>query len=126
MATLEDALAATSPLAEEQLTADILSSSTSELTNRTKLLENEIKIMRSDMLRLNHEHAAQHARIAENTEKVKLSKQLPYLVANVVEILDGVVGDEGDDEEDGGAVDADIARKGQCAVIKTSTRQVIP
>ena len=42
---------------------------------------------------------------------------LPYLVGNVVELLD--VEPEDGQEEDGGNTDLDSERKGKCAVIKT-------
>merc|ERR1712142_1006111 len=45
----------------------------------------------------------------------------PYLVSNVIEILDVDPNEYG--EEDGANVDLDSQRKGKCAVIKTSTRQ---
>lgn len=40
--------------------------------------------------------------IKENKDKIKLNNQLPYLVGNVVEVLD--VQPEDDEEEDGAAV----------------------
>ena len=43
-------------------------------------------------------------KIKENKDKVKVNKTLPYLVANVIELLD-VDGD--DQEEDGANVDLD-------------------
>jgi 26S proteasome regulatory subunit T5 len=46
-----------------------------------------------------------------------MNKQLPYLVSNVVELLDL----EEQQEEEGANVDLD-AHKTKCAVIKTSTR----
>lgn len=49
-----------------------------------------------------------------------MNRQLPYLVSNVIELLDSVE----DEEEDGANVDLDAQRKGKSAVIKTSTRQV--
>jgi 26S proteasome regulatory subunit T5 len=49
---------------------------------------------------------------------------LPYLVANVVELLD-IDPDVDETEEEGGATDLDAQRKGKCAVIKTTTRQTI-
>eukprot|EP00963_Diacronema_lutheri_P001659 scaffold109_cov368-Pavlova_lutheri.AAC.18 len=55
-------------------------------------------------------------------EKIKLNKQLPYLVGNVVEVLNINPDDE---EEDGANVDLDSQRKGKCVVLKTSTRQTI-
>lgn len=62
--------------------------STSELRQRIHLLDNDIRIMRSDVQRIAHESRGQNERIRENMEKVKLNKQLPYLVGNVVEVLE--------------------------------------
>ena len=58
-----------------------------ELRQRIHLLNNDIRIMKSDVQRITHESRAQRDRIRDNQEKVKLNKQLPYLVANVVEVL---------------------------------------
>lgn len=60
----------------------------SELRQRIHLLNNDIRVMNSDVQRITHESRGQRERISENQEKVKLNKQLPYLVANVVEILE--------------------------------------
>jgi ATP-dependent 26S proteasome regulatory subunit len=62
--------------------------SVGELRQRIHLLNNDIRIMKSDVQRITHESRAQRDRIRENQEKVKLNKQLPYLVANVVEVLE--------------------------------------
>jgi len=59
-----------------------------EIRQRIHLLNNDIRIMKSDVQRIQHESRAQRDRIRENQEKVKLNKQLPYLVANVVEVLE--------------------------------------
>ena len=96
--------------------------STEEIVSRTRLLDNEVKIMKSEVLRISHELQAQKEKIKENTEKIKVNKTLPYLVSNVIELLDVDPQDLG--EEDGANVDLDSQRKGKCAVIKTSTRQV--
>jgi 26S proteasome regulatory subunit T5 len=64
----------------------------------------------------------EEGRIKENNEKIKLNKQLPYLVGHVVEILDPL---EAEEEEEGASKDLDVGRKNKCAVIKTSTRQTI-
>lgn len=95
--------------------------STDEIVSRTRLLDNEIKIMKSEVMRISHELQAQNDKIKENTEKIKVNKTLPYLVSNVIELLDVDPQDMG--EEDGAVVDLDAQRKGKCAVIKTSTRQ---
>lgn len=50
-------------------------------------------------------------------------RQLPYLVGNVVEILDLDV--EAEAKEEGANIDLDATRVGKSAVIKTSTRQTI-
>lgn len=51
---------------------------------------------------------------------------LPYLVANVVEILDiDPDRDESEEQPEGGQLDLDSQRKGKCAVVKTSNRQTI-
>ena len=62
--------------------------SIAEIRQRIHLLNNEVRIMKSDVQRITHESRAQRDRIRENQEKVKLNKQLPYLVANVVEVLE--------------------------------------
>jgi hypothetical protein len=61
--------------------------------------------------------------VKENKDKIKLNNQLPYLVGNVVEVLE--MQPEEDEEEDGANVDLDSQRRGKCVVLKTSTRQTI-
>merc|ERR1712224_124667 len=51
-----------------------------------------------------------------------MGKQLPYLVGNIVEILDANAEDE---EDDGASADLDAKRTGKSVVLKTSTRQTI-
>lgn len=104
----------------DSLAEEALQMSTDELVSRARLLDNEIKIMKSELMRINHELQAQNEKIRENTEKIKVNKTLPYLVSNIIELLDI---DPQDTEEDGAVVDLDSQRKGKCAVIKTSTRQ---
>ncbi|XP_060833312.1 26S proteasome regulatory subunit 6A-B [Rhopalosiphum padi] len=99
---------------------EILLMSNEEITSRTRLLDNDIKVMKSDVMRISHELQSQADKIKENTEKIKVNKTLPYLVSNVIELLDV---DPQDTEEDGAVVDLDSQRTGKCAVIKTSTRQ---
>lgn len=101
--------------------------STSELRQRIHLIDNDIRIMRSDIQRIAHESRGQRESIKENLEKVKVNKQLPYLVGNVVEILDPEAEDglEAEAEDDGAAQDENSGRKIKSAVIRTSTRQTI-
>lgn len=51
-----------------------------------RMLDNEIKAMKGEANRLTFEHNNVKDRIKENNEKIKLNKQLPYLVGNVVEV----------------------------------------
>merc|ERR1712047_89931 len=105
---------------EDSLGEEVLRMGTDEVVSRTRLIDNEIKIMKSEIMRISHELQAQKEKIKENAEKIKVNKTLPYLVSNVIELLDV---DPEDHEEDGANVDLDSQRKGKCAVIKTSTRQ---
>lgn len=99
---------------------EVLRMPTDEIQSRTRLMDNEIKIMKSEVMRMTHELQAQNEKIKDNTEKIKVNKTLPYLVSNVIELLDI----DPQEEEDDGAVNLlDSQRKGKCAVIKTSTRQ---
>merc|ERR1711953_247280 len=106
--------------AETALSEEVMQMSTEDLVARTRLIDNECKMMRSEHVRITHEITTMKEKIKENKDKVKVNKTLPYLVANVIELLD-VEGD--DQEEDGANVDLDAQRKGKCAVVKTSTRQ---
>ena len=79
--------------------------------------------MKSEGTRIGHDQTAAKEKIKDNMEKIKMNKQLPYLVANVVEILD--LKEEEGEEEEGGNMDLDSMRKEKCVVIKTSTRQTV-
>ena len=98
-----------------------------KLCQRTQIIDNEIRIFRSDIQQINHESRGQRERIRENIEKVKMNKQPPYLVGNVVEVLEPNAEDglDNDDEEDGGATDFNAEQKNRSAVIRTLTRQTI-
>ncbi len=65
---------------------DIMRSSAEDIVRRARLIENETKILKNEALRITHEQAAFKERIKENNDKIKLNRQLPYLVGNVVEV----------------------------------------
>lgn len=71
--------------ADVELPDDILRSGAEDITRRARLIENEMKMLKNEAVRLTHEQAAFKERIKENNDKIKLNKQLPYLVGNVVE-----------------------------------------
>ncbi|KAJ2515224.1 26S proteasome regulatory subunit 6A, partial [Coemansia sp. RSA 2049] len=123
MTSLEQAAAAAAADDFNDVDAEIKRLGTEEINSRARLIENETRVLKSDYHRLSHEQNMMMAKIKDNTDKININKQLPYLVSNVVEILD--IDPEGEEEEDGSNVDLDSQRKGKCAVIRTSMRQTI-
>jgi 26S proteasome regulatory subunit T5 len=97
--------------------------STEDIIRASRLLDNEIRVHKDELQRTNLELESVKEKIKENQEKIKLNKQLPYLVGNIVEILE--MNPEDEAEEDGANIDLDSQRKGKCVVLKTSTRQTI-
>ncbi|KAJ0965885.1 hypothetical protein J5N97_027023 [Dioscorea zingiberensis] len=101
----------------------IASMSTEDIVRASRLLDTEIRILKEELQRANLDLDSYKEKIKENQEKIKLNKQLPYLVGNIVEILE--MNPEEEAEEDGANIDLDSQRKGKCVVLKTSTRQTI-
>ncbi|MCJ1486561.1 26S proteasome regulatory subunit 6A [Schaereria dolodes] len=108
---------------EDLIDTEILHSSTRDINMRRRLLDNDMRIMKSEHQRLTHEQAAMKEKIKDNLDKIENNRQLPYLVGNVVELLDLDV--EKEAAEEGANIDLDATRVGKSAVIKTSTRQTI-
>ncbi|KAL8934557.1 MAG: hypothetical protein Q9216_005849 [Gyalolechia sp. 2 TL-2023] len=108
---------------EDLIDIEVLHSSTRDINMRRRLLDNDMRIMKSEFQRLSHEQGAMKEKIKDNLEKIENNRQLPYLVGNVVELLDLDV--EKDAAEEGANIDLDATRIGKSAVIKTSTRQTI-
>ncbi|GFY94889.1 regulatory particle triple-A ATPase 5A [Actinidia rufa] len=116
---MASAMVEDSSFEEDQLA----SMSTDDIIRASRLLDNEIRILKEELQRTNLEMDSFKEKIKENQEKIKLNKQLPYLVGNIVEILE--MNPEDEAEEDGANIDLDSQRKGKCVVLKTSTRQTI-
>lgn len=125
---------------DDILDEEILGLSTQDILTRKRLLENDSRIMKSELSRLSHEKAAMGEKIKENVDKIAnnrlaqrsgtvkgrtniYNRQLPYLVGNVVELLD--LDPTAESSEEGANIDLDATRVGKSAVIKTSTRQTI-
>eukprot|EP00887_Chlorella_sp_A99_P002555 scaffold6.g2555.t1 len=108
---------------EDELPEEFQAMTAEDVGRRTRLLENEIRVLRDESNRLSHERAGLAERIKENIEKIKLNNQLPYLVGNIVEVLE--VDPEEEEEEDGAVGYQDMSKKGKCVVLKTSTRQTV-
>lgn len=60
------------------ITDEVLRYSVDELVSRTRLLETEVKIMKSETMRISHELQAQKEKIKENTEKIKVTTHRSY------------------------------------------------
>ncbi|WZN61117.1 regulatory subunit P45 of 26S proteasome [Chloropicon roscoffensis] len=106
----------------EEVDEEILRMTADEISRRTRLLENEIRVLKDESTRLSLDLSSTKEKVKDNKEKIKFNKQLPYLVGNIVEILDAGAEDE---EEDGASADLDAKRTGKSVVLKTSTRQTI-
>jgi ATP-dependent 26S proteasome regulatory subunit len=70
-----------------------------DLIAATRDMESEIRRAKQNITRITQEIKQYDARVKENQEKLKLSTQLPHMVANVGEILD--VEDEDDEGREG-------------------------
>eukprot|EP00828_Plagiopyla_frontata_P008693 TRINITY_DN1438_c0_g1_i1.p1 TRINITY_DN1438_c0_g1~~TRINITY_DN1438_c0_g1_i1.p1 ORF type:complete len:465 (+),score=95.88 TRINITY_DN1438_c0_g1_i1:127-1521(+) len=96
-----------------------------ELQQRIRIFESNIRAMKQEQTKYNSDIKKVTGKIKENKDKIKMNIQLPWLVSNVLEILDVDPEDDEDLQDFGGAQDADLKVKGQCVVIKTTTRQTI-
>lgn len=56
---------------EEELDEEILNSSTRDIVARRRLLENDMRIMKSEFQRLTHEKASMNEKIKDNLEKIE-------------------------------------------------------
>jgi ATP-dependent 26S proteasome regulatory subunit len=59
---------------------------TQQIQSRVRMLEGNIRALATESSRLEHEKKVHEHRLKENMEKIKLNKQLPFLVSNVVEV----------------------------------------
>ena len=80
--------------------------SVDRINQQTRMLDENIRIMKLETSRMEHEQKALEAKIKDTNEKVKMNKQLPYLVSNVIEVLDVDNAEEG--EEDGSSSDLQV------------------
>ena len=59
---------------EEIIDDEVLQSSTQDISVRKRLLENDLRIMKSEVQRLTHEKAATNEKIKDNLEKIQNNK----------------------------------------------------
>ena len=108
--------------AQDEIATMTASMTNDEIRQSLRMFDNEISFMKSEINRIKHETAQQVQHIKENKEKVKVNKSLPYLVANIVEIVDPYF-DPG--ESDGSTTDVSLETSSKGVVVKTSTRQTV-
>ena len=108
---------------DDGMAADIENKTTAEIRQQRIATENEIRVIKSNINQLAFTNKKKQETVEDNQKKIKLNKTLPYLVANVVEVLDPL---EDDDEGSGeaGAAKQDEAM-GKSVVVKTTTRQTV-
>ena len=82
-----------------------------EIENRIRMFEDNIRIMRSEEAQLKAEHNNIKLDIKDSEDKVAKNRVLPYLISNVIELLEG----QGEEE----------SPNKTAAIIKTTTRQTI-
>src|SRR3989338_7667668 len=118
MSSLEEALGGNEGIPER-----ILSMNIAQLKNETQQNKSDISRLRSEYNTLSVSQKRESERIAENKEKIKLNKQLPYLVGHVVEKLSPA--DLAATQTAEETADDDDEPLKEAMVIKTSTRQTI-
>jgi len=59
---------------EDPIDEDVLNSSTRDIVNRRRLLENDLRIMKSEFQRLTHEKATMNEKIKDNVDKIENNK----------------------------------------------------
>eukprot|EP00297_Palpitomonas_bilix_P005974 CAMPEP_0113885124 /NCGR_PEP_ID=MMETSP0780_2-20120614/10715_1 /TAXON_ID=652834 /ORGANISM="Palpitomonas bilix" /LENGTH=427 /DNA_ID=CAMNT_0000872973 /DNA_START=93 /DNA_END=1376 /DNA_ORIENTATION=- /assembly_acc=CAM_ASM_000599 len=106
----------------EGIDEEVMNAQPHEIEQRARLIDNETSMLNSEVNRLRHDIMSAKERLRDNEEKIKMNKQLPYLISTVVEVLDLPPDDE---EEDGGNIDEHASRAGKSAVVKTTSRQTI-
>ncbi|EIJ88931.1 26S proteasome regulatory subunit T5 [Nematocida parisii] len=99
---------------------EIFTESVEGIKSKTRMIENEIRMLKSHLTAVTYDFEAKREKIQENMQKIELNKQLPFLVGNVVEVLD--LDTEKKEVEEGSNVDKTISKQGLCAVVKTSNR----
>jgi hypothetical protein len=66
--------------------AEVADLTTAQIEARTRIQTNNARAIQSELRSLDQQVKESDARVKDNLEKIKLNKQLPYMVANVVEV----------------------------------------
>jgi 26S proteasome regulatory subunit T5 len=93
---------------------------TEDIVQRIKIMEGNMRAFKVESTRLQHELVKVNTSLKDNQSKIKQNKQLPWLVSNIVEILDLEP-----EQPDEGVIDVEEQIEGKAVVIKTSTRNTV-
>lgn len=66
---------------EDLIDTDILRSSTRDITVRRRLLDNDMRIMKSEFQRLTHEQSAMKEKIKDNLEKIENNRSIAWCLS---------------------------------------------
>ncbi|KAL3102590.1 hypothetical protein niasHS_000918 [Heterodera schachtii] len=98
--------------------AEVLNMSSDQIDERVRQLDEEIRVMRDEMRKIAYNIKTMGTKTKENNKQMQKYMKMPWLVANVVEILD-LADDQAEGEEEGSSSDLDALQK-RGAVIKIS------
>lgn len=91
-----------------------------EIRNRIRMIDNNMRQYRLEATKIKQDMNKVQQELKENHQKIKQNKQLPWLVSNIVEILDMPT-----ELNDDGTIDAEEKPEDKCIVVKTSTRNTV-
>lgn len=72
----------------EQWKQEVMGLTEDEVKHRIKIFENNERVMNNEMSRVKRECTTLQKEIKDNNDKIQRYKQLPYLVSNIMEILE--------------------------------------
>ena len=105
----------------EQYVKEIQDLTNEEIASRIRMFENNIRIMRNEFADVEHGCAQLQVKTNDNNDKVTKNKVLPYLVSNIVEVLEV----DAEENEGSGVTELTTQVTGKCVIIKTTTRQTV-
>lgn len=73
---------------DDILDEEILGLSTQDIETRRRLLENDSRIMKSELSRLSHEKAAMGEKIKDNVEKIANNRLVPTALRHVLDVAE--------------------------------------
>jgi 26S proteasome regulatory subunit T5 len=68
---------------EDEIDPDVLNSSTSDIINRRRLLENDLRVMKQELQRLTHDKGQMKDKIKENLEKIENNRYVELIPSSV-------------------------------------------